>query len=86
MKIKHLETCFKVAKESGSKYFAITVVMEGIPSEEIIINPTSNFDAKLEYYKRAYDEDLNHRHANGRITGFTYGDSFKEIESDLYGL
>lgn len=85
--IKNLESCFKVASQSQQKYVAVVVRMEGFPSDEIIINNCDNFDAKLKYYKSAYDEKLNHKFSKGiSIVGFTYGDSFKEIESDLIGL
>ena len=61
--------------------------MKGFRDPEIIINSYENFDSKLEYYKKAYDEDLKLKTFDGiRITDFTYGDSFAKIEYDFYGL
>lgn len=85
--IKNLENCFKVASQTHQQYVAVVVRMEGFPSDEVIINDYNNFDAKLEYYKSAYDEKLNHKFSKGiSIIGFTYGDSFEDIEKDLIGI
>lgn len=52
---------------------------------EYIINANENFKDKLAYYDKTYDNNLNHRFAKGmRICGCTYGETFKEIEDDLY--
>ena len=84
MKICNLENCFKAAMENGSKYIGIRVNIEGSSEDEIIINPRANFQRKLEYYKEAYNTDLQLKHNNAiSIKGFTYGNSFSEIENDL---
>ena len=58
--------------------------MQGFEKPEIIINSKENFEEKLEYYRKAYDENLILRSFNGiRIIGFTYGDTFENIEEDL---
>jgi hypothetical protein len=50
----------------------------------MINNENGNFDSKLAYYKKAYNEDLTLKAFNGiKIIGFTFGDNFKEIEEDL---
>ena len=60
--------------------------MKGFPKPEIIINENANFDSKFDYYRKAYNEDLTLKTFSGvKIVGFTYGDTFKEIEKDLLG-
>lgn len=84
--IENLEKCFYEASQQDKKYVGVLIHMEGFPKDEIIINENANFDSKFDYYKKTYDEFLNHKHAKGiRISGFTYGDTFSEIESDLMG-
>lgn len=83
---EHLERCFRRAKEHGAKYIGLCIRMKDYEKDEIIINPAENFDDKLAYYNLAYDDELNHRHAEGvAIVGFTYGNSFEKIENDLIG-
>jgi hypothetical protein len=55
---------------AGDSYYAhneadyLIVVVEGnAPSPEKIINPKENFAAKLEYYAKAYNEDLTLKNA-----------------------
>lgn len=82
----NLENCFNQAKVSNAKYVGIIVAMAGFAAHEVIINSVENFDAKLKYYQNTYDENLKHKYAPGiSIVGFSYGDSFKDIESDLFG-
>ena len=83
--IKSLENCFEKAKKNPTaNYIGVKISMKGFEKPEIIINSKENFDAKLEYYKNAYDEELNHKHADGiKIIGFTYGEFFEDIENDL---
>jgi hypothetical protein len=83
--MEYLENCFNRAKELNQKYVAIIVTMKGFPSDEIIINSSDNFDDKLAYYKNTYDENLKHKFADVKITGFTFGNSFAEIEEELIG-
>lgn len=61
--------------------------MYGFKKPEIIINPTENFNKKSYYYSNAYNKNLTLRNAPDKIkiVGFTYGDTFKEIEKDLLG-
>jgi len=42
---------------NDAKWLVIKVEVNG-NSPEIIINPKENFDAKIDYYSKAYDEDL----------------------------
>lgn len=84
MKLKNLQECFGAAAKQNKKYVGVKIQMQGFPKPEIIINENENFDSKFEYYKNAYNDDLTLKTFNGiKIIGFTYGDSFQEIEQDL---
>jgi hypothetical protein len=83
-RIEHLINCFEIAKERHMPYVGVKIQMQGFEKPEIIINPLENFEEKLEYYKKAYNDDLTLKSFNGiKIVGFTYADSFSEIEDDL---
>lgn len=80
----NLENCFTNAIDFGSTFVGVKIEMSGFPQPEVIINPAENIESKLEYYKKTYDENLNHKHAPGiKIVGFTYGDDFGDIQEDL---
>lgn len=82
--IEGLERCFRTASHQGKRYVAVLIRMEGFPRPEIIINENENIDTKFSYYKKAYTEDLVLKTFSGiRIIGFTFGDSFAELEKDL---
>lgn len=82
--VENLETCFDEAKESGAKFVGVVIDMEGFPQPEVIINPAENIDSKLAYYKKTYDENLQHKFAPGiKISGFSFGDNYDDIEHDL---
>lgn len=86
LKIHNLEECFNKAIENNYKYIAVKIKTRNSIGEEIIINPKWNFEAKLDYYKNAYDENLVLRSFDGiQIVGFTYSNSLKDIEKDLIG-
>jgi len=79
-----LEECIKSAKECMLEYIGVKIQMEGFREPEVIINPFNNFDAKLEYYKKAYNDNLILKTFNGiKIIDFTAGDDFNEIEEYL---
>jgi len=79
-----LESCFNTANEQGYSYIGIEIQMEGFAKPEVIINPEENFDTKLAYYKKAYNDNLTLKSFNGiKIIGFTCGDNYDEIEDDL---
>lgn len=83
--IENLEICFNYAKDVGAKYVAVVVEMDGFEYDEVIINPISNADKKLEYYKNTYNSDLTHKFSNGiKIVAFTYGNTYADIEMDIY--
>lgn len=84
MRIGNLEKCFFEASHKGAKYVGVKIQMQGFPKPEIIINENENFDSKFAYYKKAYTDDLTLKSFEGvKIVGFTYGDSFENIEHDL---
>lgn len=84
--IKNLGLCFIKAREHGKKYVGVKIQMQGFPKPEIIINENMNFDSKFAYYSKAYNEDLTLKTFSGiKIVGFTYGDSFADIEQNLIG-
>lgn len=82
----NLEKCFYGASMKNKKYVGVKIETRGSDGYEIIINPSINFDKKFDYYKKAYTDDLVLKSYDGiRIVGFTYGDSFEEVEKDLLG-
>lgn len=85
LNIKNLEACFKAAKAQNKKYIGVKILITGFDAEEIIINPSDNFEKKLQCYKIAYNSRLIFNATDKiRITGFTYGDSFEEIQKNLH--
>lgn len=82
--LEELEKCFNEAVNEGAEYVAVQIEMDGFPSDEVIINDKHNIDSKLAYYKKTYNEDLEHRCTPGIcIVGFAYGYSFSEILREL---
>ncbi|OSA89122.1 UNVERIFIED_ORG: hypothetical protein B2H93_16850 [Clostridium botulinum] len=83
--MRNLEECFKGAKENNATYMAVGVKHDDSESAELIINPNVNFDDKLEYYKKAYTNNLILKNCDKiKITGFTYGNTLADIEIDLF--
>jgi hypothetical protein len=83
--LTQLNETFKKAVEDNFKYILVRIVI-GLSREEFVINPSENFEEKQAYYNHAYNEDLHHKFAGDddiRITGFVYGDSFRELEDRL---
>lgn len=84
MTLTGLANCFELAKEIRANYVGVKIEMQGFESPEIIINPIANFESKLQYYKKAYNEDLTLKTFSGiKIVGFTYGETFSDIEYEL---
>ncbi|MDM5193042.1 hypothetical protein QUG02_08685 [Bacillus hominis] len=82
--LEGLEKCFNEAASEGTEYVAVQIEMDGFPSDEVIINDNDNITSKLAYYKKTYNEELEHRYAPGiRIVGFAHGYSFLNIEHKL---
>ncbi|WP_144519807.1 hypothetical protein [Bacillus thuringiensis] len=82
--LESLEKCFNEAVTEEANYVAVQIEMDGFPSDEVIINDKHNIVSKLEYYKKTYNEDLEHRYAPGiRIVGYAYGYSFSGVQREL---
>lgn len=39
-------------------FLVVKIMTEGNPAPEIIINPAENFDQKIRYYDKAYNENM----------------------------
>ena len=51
---------------------ALFITLPGCPKAELIINQRENFETKLEYYAKTYNDKLEHRFAEGvKIIGYT---------------
>ena len=84
LKMNNLVNCFNNATKEEARYIAVKIETEGYKAPEIIVNPLENYLDKLEYYKKAYTEDLHLKTYKGiKITGFTFGDNLDSIEADL---
>lgn len=82
--LAELENIFNQAIGYDEQYIGVRVEMTGLESPEIIINPRENFEEKLNYYKVAYNDDLTLKNTDSvKITGFTYGSNFAEIQDWL---
>lgn len=84
--IDNLKNCFQAAELENAKYIGVKIEMANFEKAEIIINENANFKKKMDYYLNAYNDDLTLKTFNGiKIIGFTYGNTFDEIEDDLLG-
>jgi len=70
--MKELEQVINEAIKKN-RSLGLFIEMPGFPKPEMITNPVENLKRKLEYYKKTYDENLEHRHAKGiKIIGYTF--------------
>ena len=75
-----------MGKKHDAKYIGVAVKITGYEKPQITISPKENFDEKLEFYKRTYTDFLKHKdNENVKISGFTHGNTFADIEKDLLG-
>lgn len=82
--LEELERCYNEALNEGAEYVAVQIRIDGFSSDELIINDKYNIDSKLAYYKRTYNEDLEHKwNPRIRIVDFAYGYSFSGIIRQL---
>ncbi|AWZ48368.1 hypothetical protein C3495_05840 [Clostridiaceae bacterium 14S0207] len=79
--INNLERCFYEASKNDKKYVALK--LSGYKNNEILIIQNADFDSRFYFIKQVFNKEL----ALGfiKIVGFTYGDTFEEIEKDLLG-
>lgn len=57
--LEELEKGFEfIMESSNAKGIAVHIEMPDLEKPEIIMNPKENFAKKLEYYKKAYTDDL----------------------------
>lgn len=69
---QNLINTFKGAKGAKSSYVALWIEAEGV--DEYIVVPEKSFDAKLDFYKRSYSDELVHvMNSKVFIKGMTYG-------------
>ncbi len=67
-----LEQIINQAIESH-RPLGLFIEMPDFPKPELITNPVENLEKKLEYYKKTYGEDLEHKHAKGiKIINYTF--------------
>lgn len=84
--LSKLENCFNVAKETNQKFVGVLVQMAGFEKPELIINETENFETKLAYYKKAYDENLVLKTFSGiRIIGYAFSNNLNDLYDYLKG-
>ena len=44
--------------ERKKDFMVVKIATEGNPASEIIINPSANFEQKISYYEKAYNDDM----------------------------
>lgn len=78
---EQLKDCFTEAKRLNKKYIAVMVKANDSKRAEIIINYNENIESKLNYYMKAYDENLKLVNAPSiKIIDFIYSDNLTDIE------
>ena len=86
MTIQNVITCFNTAKDRGTKYVGLAILIPGAKIPKIIINDRDNFKAELNYYSTTYSNDLSlMSKPDVKIIGITSGNSFADIQEDLLG-
>lgn len=82
--LNDLEQCFNEGIKNNKKFIGIKIRIPDAIVPEIIINPYENFENKLAYYKRAYNNDLTLKTFRDiKIVDFTCKDCLCEIEKEL---
>lgn len=68
--------------DQGYEYFTVLISTVGADGLELIINPSCNLKFKLDYYDRAYDDNLVLKSFNGiKIVGYDACHDGCEIDS-----
>jgi hypothetical protein len=82
MLLTELEYTFKKAALQGHKFVAVEIVSVQLPKGETIINPISQMQTKLDYYKQAYDENCKLKAAPGiAISKAVSGNDYNAIQA-----
>lgn len=82
--MQDLVQCFEVAHKMGARFIAVEIEIEGFKEPEIIINRFENILDKLDYYKKAYNDDLTLKSFSGiKIVGFAWSNNIEELEDYL---
>lgn len=64
--------------EEDAKFLITVVEVEG-SAPEIIINPKENFESKLAYYEKAYNDDLTLKNnPNIKIIDYTFVENLED--------
>ena len=71
---------FERAIEEDAKYIYVEVYIEGYSDSEVIVNPISNADMKLDYLCKTYNDDLIMPHAPIKIISFGYLYDMSQLE------
>lgn len=58
MKKAEFNTIVETGLSRGKNFMVVKIATEGNPGPEIIVNPAENFRAKLSYYDKAYNDDM----------------------------
>ncbi|SCI08434.1 Uncharacterised protein [uncultured Clostridium sp.] len=85
--MKKLEETILKAYAEKKNYIGVKVEMSDFKSDEIIINDYYNMLGKLDYYKRAYNEDLTLKSAPDKvkIVGVIAATSYEGIQEYFVG-
>lgn len=69
---KELLEAFDKARETESPFVFVEITAEG--TDEIIVIPRKSFDAKEQFYDKAYNDELRHvMNSEVYIRGVSYG-------------
>lgn len=80
--MKMFEDAFDSEWAEESNFLGILVDIDGV--KEVIINSKQNYKVKLDYYKKAYTENLVHKHdSKVKIVDFTFEKNYADIENSL---
>lgn len=84
MTLNGLRNAFSSEWRHDSRFFGVLVKL-GEGHYEVIINSYLKFDEKLEYYIKAYNDDLTLKaNTNIQIINYTFAESFEEIQREFY--
>lgn len=80
-----LNNQYNDVKEDNYKYFALKINTKGNDKAEIIINSNENFENKIAYINKAYNENLTLKNAPDIISieGWVFAQDYDGIEKTL---